>query len=133
MPGATHGTLLCLDVNYGSEPAADRNAAPAAELRVFALVGSRQLRTVGKVPVDSDGSVIVQLPVDVPLGLDTLDAQGRVLRHQPAFLWLRPGENRACVGCHEPRNHAPRNTRPMATMHRPAHLDLAGRDPPPAP
>ncbi len=129
--GAPHGTLLCLDVNLGSEPAADRNAAPAAELRVFALVGSRQLLTVGKVPVDSDGSVIVQLPVDVPLGLDTLDAQGRVLRHQPAFLWLRPGENRACVGCHEPRNHAPRNTRPMATMHRPAHLDLAGQTPAP--
>jgi len=128
MPGATHGTLLCLSVNYGSEPAADRNPAPAAQLRVFALAGSGQRRAVGEVPVDPDGSVMVQLPVDVPLGLDTLDAQGRVLRHQPAFLWLRPGENRACVGCHEPRNHAPRNIRPLATMHRPAHLDLAGQE-----
>jgi|CZKI01.1.fsa_nt_gi hypothetical protein len=124
MPGAPHGTLLCLNVNDGSEPAADRNPAPAAELRVFALVGSGQQRTVGKVPVDSDGSVIVQLPVDVPLGLDTLDAQGRILRHQPAFLWLRPGENRACVGCHESRNHAPRNVRPLATMHKPEHLEF---------
>jgi len=126
MPAAGHGTLLCLDVNDGSEPAADRNPAPAAELRVFARVGPGQERTVGKVPVDADGSVIVQLPVDVPLGLDTLDAQGRVLRHQPAFLWLRPGENRACVGCHEARNHAPRNVRPLATLHGPAHLDFAG-------
>jgi hypothetical protein len=128
MAGATHGTLLCLSVNDGSEPAAGRNPAPAAELRVFASAGPGRQRTVGKVPVDSDGSVMVQLPVDVPLGLDTLDAQGRVLRHQPAFLWLRPGENRACVGCHEPRNHAPRNIRPMATMHRPAHLDLTCRE-----
>jgi len=133
MPGATHGTLLCLNVNDSSEPAADRNPAPAAELRVFALVGSGQQRTVGKVPVDSDGSVMVQLPVDVPLGLDTLDAQGRVLRHQPAFLWLRPGENRACVGCHEPRNHAPRNIRPLATTHGPAHLDFASRTTAPRP
>jgi hypothetical protein len=125
MAGATHGTLLCLSVNYGSEPAAGRNPAPAAELRVFAPAGPGRQRTVGKVPVDPDGSVMVQLPVDVPLGLDTLDAQGRLLRHQPAFLWLRPGENRACVGCHEPRNHAPRNVRPLATMHRPARLDLA--------
>jgi hypothetical protein len=124
MPGARHGTLLCLNVNDSCESSADRNPAPAAELRVFAWVGSGQQRTVGTVPVDSDGSVIVQLPVDVPLGLDTLDAKGHVLRHQPAFLWLRPGENRACVGCHEPRNRAPRNFRPLATMHGPAHLDL---------
>ena len=83
-----------------------------------------QERTIGKVPVDPDGSVIVHLPVDVPLGLETLDAQGHVLRHQPAFLWIRPGENRACIGCHEQRNHAPRNIRPLATMHGPAHLDI---------
>ncbi|HXQ80868.1 MAG TPA: hypothetical protein VN775_06135 [Opitutaceae bacterium] len=131
VPGATHGTLLCLNVNDSSDPAGGRNLAPAAELRVFALVGSRQQRTVGSVPVDSDGSVMVRLPVDVPLGLDTLDAQGRVLRHQPAFLWLREGENRACAGCHEARNHAPRNIRPLATMHGPAHLDLAGEKPAP--
>lgn len=126
MPGAPYGTLLCLNVNDGSEPAADGNPAPAAELRVFASVGSGVRRTLGTVPVDSDGSVIVQLPADVPLGLDTLDAQGHVLRHQPALLWLRPGENRACIGCHEQRNHAPRNIRPLATMHGPAHLTLNG-------
>ena len=72
----------------------------------------------------SDGSVLVYLPVQVPLGFDTLDAQGHVLRHQPAFLWLQPGENRGCVGCHEPRNHAPRNIRPLATQRDPAHLDF---------
>jgi hypothetical protein len=124
MPGAPHGTLLCLNVNDSSDPTADRNPAPAAKLRVFALVGSGQQRALGEVPVDADGSVIVQLPADLPLGLDTLDARGRVLRHQPASFWLRPGENRACVGCHEPRNHAPSNIRPLAAMHGPAHLDF---------
>ncbi|MGA2016148.1 MAG: hypothetical protein ABSH26_04275 [Opitutaceae bacterium] len=124
MPGARYGTLLCLDVNYSSEPAAGQSPGPAAGLRVFAGVGPGQQRTLGEVPVASDGSVIVQLPVDVPLGLDTLDAQGHVLRHQPASFWIRPGENRACIGCHEPRNHAPRNARPLATMQKPAHLGL---------
>jgi hypothetical protein len=124
-PGATYGTLLCLDVNRGSGPAAGQNPAPAAALRVFALTDAGQVRPVGQVPVDADGSVIVQLPVGMPLGLDTLDAQGNILRHQPAFFWLRPGENRACVGCHEPRNHGPRNVRPLAATHRPAHLDFA--------
>jgi hypothetical protein len=125
MPGASHGTLLCLDVNDSSDRAAGRSPAPAAGLRVFALAGSGELRSVGEVPVDSDGSVIVQLPADMPLGFDTLDAGGHALRHQPAALWLRPGENRACVGCHEPRNHSPRDIRPLATMHGPAHLDFA--------
>jgi hypothetical protein len=124
MPGAPRGTVLCLNVNDSSEPAADRNPAPAAELRVFALAGSGQQRTLGKVPVASDGSVLVYLPVGVPLGFDALDAQGHLLRHQPAFLWLQPGENRACVGCHEPRDHAPRNIRPLAAQLEPARLDF---------
>jgi hypothetical protein len=124
MPQASRGTVLCLNVNDSSEPAADRNPAPAAELRVFALAGSGQQRTLGRVPVASDGSVLVYLPVGVPLGFDTLDAQGHLLRHQPAFLWLQPGENRACVGCHEPRNHAPRNIRPLAAQLEPARLDF---------
>ncbi len=120
----SYGTLLCLNVNFSSKPAAAGNLAPAAQLRIFTWEGPGKERTLGEVPVESDGSVIVQLPADTPLGLDTLDAAGHVLRHQPAALWLRPGENRACIGCHEPRNHAPQNVRPLATMHRPAHLDL---------
>jgi hypothetical protein len=124
MPGASRGTVLCLNVNDSSEAAAGRNPAPAAELRVFALTASGQQRDLGKVPVASDGSVLVYLPVHVPLGFETLDAHGQVLRHQPAFLWLQPGENRACIGCHEARNRAPRNVRPLATQRDPAHLDF---------
>ena len=124
MPGAPRGTVLCLNVNDSSESAADRNPASAAEIRVFTLADSGQQRVLGKVPVASDGSVLVYLPVHVPLGFDSLDAHGQVLRHQPAFLWLQPGENRGCVGCHEPRNHAPRNIRPLATQRDPAHLDV---------
>ena len=124
MPGASRGTVLCLNVNDSSAPAAGRNPAPAAELRVFAQTGAGQPRTLGKVPVASDGSVLVYLPVGVPLGFDTLDAQGQLLRHQPAFVWLQPGENRACVGCHEPRNHSPRNVRPLAAQLEPARLDI---------
>jgi hypothetical protein len=127
MPGATRGTVLCLNVNDSSAPAADRNPAPAAELRVSTLTDSGQQRTLGNVPVASDGSVLVYLPAGVPLGFDTLDGQGHLLRHEPPFLWLQPGENRACVGCHEPHNHAPVNIRPLATQRDPAHLD--GPDP----
>lgn len=133
MPGATYGTLLCLNVDASSQPAADGNLAPAAELRVLVSSGSGEPRILGTVPVEADGSVIVRLPSNVALGLETLDARGNVLRHQPASLWLRPGENRACVGCHEPHNHAPRNIRPLATTHIPAHLELGGLQSAPKP
>jgi hypothetical protein len=131
MPGASRGTVLCLNVNDSSAPAAEGSPASAAELRVFASSGSGEPRVLGKVPVASDGSVLVYLPVGVPLGFDTLDAQGKLLRHQSPFLWLQPGENRACVGCHEPRNHAPRNIRPLAAQRDPARLDFT--DPTAAP
>jgi hypothetical protein len=131
MPGAARGTLLCLDANDSSEAAAGGNAAQAATLRVFASTGSGQPRILGQAPVAADGSVLAYLPVGVPLGFDTLDARGQVLRHQPAFVWLQPGENRGCVGCHESRNHAPRNARPLATQIEPARLDVT--DQPAAP
>jgi hypothetical protein len=127
IPAAARGTVLCLDVNDSSTPAAGGNPSPATELRVFAQADSGQQRVLGKVPVASDGSVLVQLPVGVPLGFETLDAQGNVLRHQPAFVWLQSGENRGCVGCHEPRNHSPRNIRPLAAASEPACLDLPAR------
>ncbi len=124
MPTASTGTILCLDVNESSEPAVGGTAGRAAKLRVFATDAAGQTRELGTVPVASDGSVLVRLPAKVPLGFDTLDAQGRVLRHQSPFVWLHPGENRGCVGCHEPRNHAPRNFRPLATQIEPARLDF---------
>jgi hypothetical protein len=124
MPGATHGTILCLNVNDSCEPAAGGGTAHAAGLRITALAGSAPPRVLGTVPVAADGSVLVRLPAGVPLGFDTLDAGGRVLRHQPPGVWLQPGENRGCVGCHEARNHSPRNVRPQAVQVEPQSLDL---------
>jgi hypothetical protein len=124
MPAATTGTILCLDANESSTPAAQANPSRAARLRVFAATENGAPRELGTVPVAADGSVLIRLPARVALGFDTLDEQGRILRHQPPALWLQPGENRGCVGCHEPRNHAPRNARPLATQVAPAQLDL---------
>jgi len=131
MPGASQGTILCLNANDSSDPAANGSGSPAAHLRVTAIVGAGQLRVLGSVPVAPDGSVLVRLPAGVPLGFYTLDGADRVLRHQPPVVWLQPGENRACVGCHEPRNHSPRNVRPLAVQTDPVSLVLSGTNPSP--
>lgn len=116
------GLILCLDANRSSLPARDNLAGPAVRLRVTALSPSGHEETIGEAPIHPDGSVSAEVPIDKALGFETLDAQGRILRRQPPMPWVRAGENRSCVGCHEPHNHSPRNARPLAVDTPPTHL-----------
>jgi hypothetical protein len=125
----TTGTLLCLDANessLGSGPATPR----AARIRLLAAAGD-SLRALGELQPHPDGSFMVEAPADVPLALEALDETGAVVRRCPPWFWVRAGENRACVGCHEPHNRSPRNLRPLAA-NAPA-IQLATPAPPPAP
>jgi hypothetical protein len=65
--------------------------------------GMREI--LGYAPVEPDGSVVVQVPANVPIALSVLDADGRRItaRHQN-WLQLRPGEVLACNGCHSTQN-----------------------------
>ena len=69
---------------------------------------------LGEVPVQADGSFLAEVPADMPLGFETLDENGRVLRREAPMIWVRPAENRSCIGCHEPHNRSPHNHRPLA-------------------
>lgn len=109
------GHILCLDANYTSDAPSSGGAIPTAVcVRVIAEITPGNLCALGELPVQADGSFMAEVPANVPLGFDTLDANGRVLRHETPMLWVRPGENRSCLGCHEPRNRSPRNHRPLA-------------------
>jgi hypothetical protein len=65
---------------------------------------------------------MAEVPSDIPLGFETMDAAGEVLMRLPPTVWVRPGENRSCVGCHEPHNRSPRNIRPLAAQQPPVRL-----------
>ena len=80
------------------------------------------LRALGEVELQPDGSFLAEVPADVPLGFEALDAHGNVLRRLPPMVWVRAGENRSCLGCHEPHNRSPRNARPLAVNFPPARL-----------
>ncbi len=58
---------------------------------------------MGYVPIEPDGSVKLKVPANVAFYISVVDANGRRLggRHQN-WLQLRPGEERECVGCHDP-------------------------------
>lgn len=65
-------------------------------------------RLLGLVPVEEDGSFHVELPPDVPVQLQTLDADGLALA-TCGWIWVKPREWRGCVGCHEDPELTPEN------------------------
>jgi hypothetical protein len=87
---------------------------PAEEVRDFdnsAFGRSRnQLmrEIIGYVPVEPDGSVLFDVPANVPLAFSLLDENGRRVseRHQN-WLQFAPGEVRTCNGCHSQGSEAP--------------------------
>jgi hypothetical protein len=119
-PAKKTGVIFCLDADHTTvEP-----GAHAARVRILAA-GDGGPRTLGEVPVKADGSFLVEVPSDVPLGFEALDASGAVVRRVAPSIWVRPGENRGCIGCHEPHGLAPRNRRPLAVKEPPARVGLA--------
>jgi hypothetical protein len=109
----TTGKILCLDANFSSDHT-DGTQHPATHVRVLGEASPGNVHALGEVPVQADGSFLAEVPADVPLGFEALDENGRVLRREAPMLWVRPGENRSCIGCHEPRNRSPQNHRPLA-------------------
>jgi len=65
-------------------------------------------RIVGEAPVESDGSFNVVVPADTPLLLQTLDERGLALG-TCGWVWVKPKENRGCIGCHEDPELVPEN------------------------
>jgi hypothetical protein len=107
------GKILCLNVNF-SDDSPHHSTPLATQIRIFAEPSPGNVCVLGEVPVQADGSFLAEVPAEVPLGFEALDGNGAVVRREAPMLWVRPGENRACVGCHEPPNRAPRNHRPLA-------------------
>ena len=115
VPSKPIGTILCLNAS-STRPGAS-NTVPSAKVgrvRVLARTVDNQERVLGEITVQGDGSFMATVPAETPIGFETLDDQGHVAQRLAPSIWLRRGENRSCLGCHEPYNRAPRNVRPIA-------------------
>ena len=107
------GKILCLDANFSGDYT-NGTTLPATRVRVLAEAPAGNVHALGEVPMQADGSFLAEVPADVPIGFESLDESGRVLHREAPMLWVRPAENRSCIGCHEPRNRSPHNHRPLA-------------------
>ncbi|MGL6225339.1 MAG: hypothetical protein ACRC10_01790 [Thermoguttaceae bacterium] len=73
-------------------------------------------RQIGIVPVQEDGSASFLIPADKNIFFQVLDENFREIQRERTFVNYRPGEVRACVGCHE---------RVMETSQSPTHFPIA--------
>jgi hypothetical protein len=59
---------------------------------------------IGEAKVHADGSAFFEAPARTPLYFQLIDADGYVVQSMRSWSTLMPGENFACLGCHEDKN-----------------------------
>jgi hypothetical protein len=114
------GLIYCNSV-FTTDVPYDRQAVRFVRVIEGVLMGQSisanaafRTRELGVAPLHADGSFSVEVPADVPVRFELLDADGRMLVHETEFNYVRPGETKGCMGCHEPRKAASSNHRPLA-------------------
>jgi len=114
------GQLYCLNA-YLSDPADGRPVPSGAIDRVRivrdpsnATSASSASQVLMEAKVEPDGSFFAEVPAETPLRVETLDETGRVLRAMRTPMWVMPGEERGCIGCHEDRELTPPNRHVLA-------------------
>ena len=107
-PTRKNGNLLCLDARESKSPIVGK----IHSVRFFARDASGQPQLLGETPVAADGSFYVEVPADQPIRMELRDAAGGRLRGEEHWFWMRPSEQRICVGCHAGPERAPENKVP---------------------
>ncbi|MBO7725081.1 MAG: hypothetical protein J6S40_01305, partial [Thermoguttaceae bacterium] len=121
---SAEGTFVLSDVYDSIVPLPkDR---PITELRVFQILphwpdytsavprlgkpnAANGRAFLGTVPVEEDGSAHFKAPAGKPLYFQAVDAEGKAVHTMMSEVYLQPGENRGCVGCHEQVHTASEN------------------------
>lgn len=140
LPSAT-GTLYAQDVHITRKSDADWGRIRA--IRVLRSRGvsmrashwdfvhqGKEVIELGTVPIGPDGSFSVEVPADVPLAVQAVDAEGRSELNEMSWVYVRPGEARSCVGCHDHRRQTPPVGSRLAETQRVRPLQMLGKGKP---
>ncbi len=133
----TTGFLFCQNARYTKNNTAGWGHVRA--IRVIAGTGltnrsshsyivhaGNETVELGTVPLVPDGSFFVEVPADTPIALQAVDAEGRSELNEMSWQYVRPGERRTCVGCHQPRQAAPVANTPRALALNAPPVELLG-------
>lgn len=74
----------------------------------FGQNGNYLRHIVGYAPIEADGSVAIQVPAEVPITFNILDANAQSISPSQHKVWwqFRAGEVVRCTGCHDSQNVA---------------------------
>lgn len=108
VPSRRTGNLLCLNASESMNPIEGKIHA----VRLYTRDAAGKPQALGQTAVASDGSFYVEVPADRPIRMELLDASGGSLRSEQHWFWMRPSEQRICVGCHAGPERAPENKVP---------------------
>ena len=75
-------------------------------------------RILGTVPVDPDGSAVIEVPALRSLFFVALDDNDMAVKRMHSFVTVQPGEVTSCVGCHEQRTETIMTDRLLAALQR---------------
>ncbi|MHC4736671.1 MAG: HEAT repeat domain-containing protein, partial [Planctomycetota bacterium] len=132
------GLLLCQSVFNTKQTNADISRIKAIRIvhgKPFALRSAKHRFAhigvegveLGTVPLAPDGSFYVEVPADVALSIQAIDAEGRSVINETSWIYVRPGEHLSCIGCHNHRTSTPRpSTMPLAARFKPFKLLAQG-------
>ena len=141
MEPALHGQLAAGEIRQVrvlegvAWPAGAKGGLDAAQRRAYAgaltgpgasrdnLAGLAVRRVLGVAPVHEDGSFQIEVPADVAIELQTLDANGMALR-SCGWIWAKHREPRGCIGCHEDPELTPENRFVLAVQQPAVQLTL---------
>jgi formylglycine-generating enzyme required for sulfatase activity len=115
-PDSKTGSMFITDV-YAGPGLKGVPRGTAKSLRIFAyhfgfrksgghesvgMVSSWDIkRILGTVPVEEDGSASFNVPANTPISIQVLDKNGRAVQVMRSWTVCMPGEQQACIGCHE--------------------------------
>ncbi len=139
-PEAT-GVLFCQNARFTKN-----TTAGWQHVRAIRVLGSRGLNCrsshsyivhagteiveLGTVPLMPDGSFAVEVPGDMAIAFQAVDGEGRSELNEMSWIYVRPGEARGCIGCHQPRQSAPLFGRGVIQALRVPPLKLLGKGDP---
>ncbi len=89
-----------------------------------------EVTELGTVPLAPDGSFHIEVPANTPLSLQMVDAEGRSELNEMSWIFVRPGEQRGCVGCHHQRQAVPARAGQVALALQTPPLKLLGQGDP---
>ena len=82
------------------------------------------VRVLGTVPVEPDGSAMMEVPVSRPVFFVALDEHDLAVKRMLSFTSVQPGEVTGCIGCHEHRTTGYQaHLLPLAASRKPSRIE----------